>query len=342
MNTIAIVILNWNGEKLLKQFLPHVIENSKHEYTRVIVADNASTDNSIQLLKTEFPFIETILLDKNYGFAGGYNRALQQIDADYFLLLNSDVLPEKGWIDELHKATLNYPATAIFMPKIKSFKEPDKFEYAGAAGGFIDKYGFPFCRGRIFDKTEFDNNQYNNSSEIFWASGAAFLIKSERFFEEHGLDEAFFAHMEEIDLCWRLKNKGHSIMYIPTSVVFHVGGASLNQSHPYKTYLNFRNNLYLLVKNAPSNGFISLLITRLLLDNIATVKFLTSFEPSYSLAVIKAHLSFYKRLLYFLKKRRLLLHEITENKHNEMYNKSIVFDYFIRKKQKFSQLNFMN
>lgn len=340
MKTIAIVILNWNGESLLKQFLPKVIEHSALPNARVIVADNASTDNSITLLESSFPEIEIIKLKKNYGFAGGYNKALKHVEADYFMLLNSDVLPAKNWISELNNAIKRHPEAAVMMPKIRSYKEPNKFEYAGAAGGFIDKYGYTFCRGRLFDTVEIDNSQYETEDDIFWASGAAFLIKSDFYKLENGFDESFFAHMEEIDLCWRLKNRGLSIKYIPTSKVYHVGGASLDQSHPFKTYLNFRNNLYLLIKNLPEKNFSTIILWRLILDGIAVFKFILSFEFKFAFAVFKAHMSFYQNLPDLVQKRNKLLKTRTKQTHNEVYLKSIVFDFFVRKKARFSELDF--
>ena len=340
MKSIAIVILNWNGKKLLEQFLQSVIENSNHPGAEVIVADNASTDDSVQFLQKEFPDIKIIQLEKNYGFAGGYNRALSQIDSDYYLLLNSDVLPEKNWIHALYSQLNDDDSLAVLMPKIRSYKNQNMFEYAGAAGGFIDKYGYPFCRGRIFDSTEQDFDQYNQSSEVFWASGASFLINAKLYKEFGGLDESFFAHMEEIDLCWRLKNRGYKIKYIPESIVYHVGGASLNQSHPYKTYLNFRNNLFLLFKNLPSGNFCITLFLRLLLDGIAAIKFIFSFEFGFFLAVLKSHFSFYKNLPRLVKQRKELLLTREVDNHPEMYNKSIVYDYFIKGKKRFSELDF--
>lgn len=340
MKTIAVVILNWNGRSLLEQFLPQVIERSQVPGVSVVVADNASSDDSIAWLKTNHPSIHRIELDNNYGFAGGYNRALQQVEADYYLLLNSDVLPENNWllplIDLLDKKDGSIGA---IMPKIRSHKQPDAFEYAGAAGGFIDKYGYPFCRGRMLNVIEQDLGQYDHEpKEVFWASGAALLVNANLYRQIGGLDEHFFAHMEEIDLCWRLKNNGYRILCEPQSVVYHVGGATLDQSHPRKTYLNFRNNLFLLVKNLPRRGFISTLFIRMMLDGVAAFKFLASLEFRFFWAVLHAHLSFYKQAGFYFRVRKSLLASIPETHLPEVYPRSFIVDFYLRGKHKFTDL----
>lgn len=338
--TIAVVILNWNGCKLLQQFLPSVIEHSQDAGVTVVVADNASTDNSIDWLKTHHPTIQRIELDKNYGFAGGYNKALAILNTDYFLLLNSDVSPAKDWLKPLITLiSKNNGHIGAIMPKIRSHATPHTFEYAGACGGFIDKYGYPFCRGRMMNDIENDHGQYDNDSrEIFWASGAALLVKASLYTELGGLDEHFFAHMEEIDLCWRMKNRGYQILCEPQSVVYHVGGATLDQSHPRKTFLNFRNNLYLLVKNLPKEAFARTLITRMLLDGIAAIKFLVSGEFGFFMAVFKAHLSFYQHAPRYFKERQCNKNHIPQKKLPEVYPGSFIYDYYIRKKRKYSDL----
>jgi hypothetical protein len=337
---IAIVILNWNGQKLLEEFLPVVIANSNISGVRVVVADNASADGSVAFVKEHYPNVEVIVLDCNYGFAGGYNRALALIEADYYLLLNSDVAPAEGWMEALVMAVNKYPDAAVFSPKLLSYREPHLFEYAGAAGGFIDKYGFPFCRGRLFNAIETDERQYDTESDIFWASGAAFLIKSSLYREVGGLDEDFFAHMEEIDLCWRLKNRGYRVVYVPKSAVYHVGGATLHQSHPQKTFLNFRNNLSLLCKNLPPQKLAVRLFLRMALDGIAAVKFLLSLEFGFFWAVLRAHLSFYHHLPQLLKKRNGLKAYKLVNQHPEIYSGSIVYDFFFKGIRRFEQLKF--
>ena len=339
MTKVAIVILNWNGEKLLTEFLPSVIENSQLDDVEIIVADNASSDNSINVLKSKYPTVKIIQLDKNYGFTGGYNRALKQIEANYYILLNSDIAAGKNWLTPLINEMDNNPTTAICVPKIKSYRQSTHFEYAGAAGGYIDKYGFPFCKGRIFNQIEEDYGQYNKSSSIFWASGAALMIRAKLYAECGGLDEDFFAHMEEIDLCWRLKNRGWDIKYISDSEVFHLGGATLDYKNPRKVYLNFRNNLFLLTKNLPKNKFFIKLIQRLILDGIAAFKFLSSLEFNNFHSVLKAHFSFYTHFLKFYKKRKQTLRQTTTNKHLEIYNQSIVIQFFIKNKKTYKELD---
>jgi GT2 family glycosyltransferase len=297
----AVAILNWNGEKLLKQFLPKVIKHSPQ--ADIYVIDNASTDNSLELLKTEFPSVKIILLDKNYGFAGGYNRGIKQIDADNIVLLNSDVEVTKDWlspiIDHLHK----FPQTVAIQPKIKDYKNKKMFEYAGAAGGYLDFFGYPYCDGRLLFSIEEDKGQYDRKKEIFWGSGACLAIRKNDFCKVGGFDESYFAHQEEIDLCWRLKQEGAKIMYIPESTVYHIGGASLNNLNPYKTYLNFRNNLITLLKNLPSAYLFPVIFIRLLLDGLAGIFYLLKGRPSHTWAIVKAHFGFYKRIPEAWKKR---------------------------------------
>ncbi len=338
MIKVAVVILNWNGIDLLKEFIPSVVKYSNIEGGKVVVADNGSDDNSVAYLREFFPSVDIVQLDKNYGFTGGYNRALKQIEAEYYILLNSDVAPSENWLDPLLKEMENCPQTAVCVPKIKSYRKPEYFEYAGAAGGHIDKYGFPFCEGRIFNQIEKDEGQYNVSKSIFWASGAALMIRAELFHECGGLDEDFFAHMEEIDLCWRLKNRGWDIKYIHDSEVFHLGGATLDYSNPQKVYLNFRNNLLLLTKNLPKYKWCRKLLQRMIIDGIAALKFLASLEFRNFRSVFLAHINFYAKLPLFYKKRRANLPLVTVNDHKEIYQSSIVYQFFLRGIKKYSDL----
>ncbi|MCW3804207.1 glycosyltransferase family 2 protein [Plebeiibacterium marinum] len=338
MTKVAIVILNWNGEKLLREFLPEVIKHSEHPDVEVIVADNASSDQSLSIIAEEFPSVKTIVLDKNYGFTGGYNRALKKIDADYTVLLNSDVAPGKDWLLPMIKEMDKNPQTAICVPKIKSYRNPEYFEYAGAAGGYTDRFGYPFCKGRIFNELEKDHGQYNHSADIFWASGAALMIRTKLYIQEGGLDEDFFAHMEEIDLCWRLKNRGWNIRYVAESEIFHLGGATLDYKNPRKVYLNFRNNLFLLIKNLPNNTLFIHLLQRMLLDGLAGIKFLLSGEFKNFYSVIKAHLMFYGSFAKMYHKRKINLKSGIQFVHKEMYPHSIVNQFFIHKRKKFTEL----
>ena len=322
MKEIAVVILNWNGVKLLEQFLPSIIQFSPE--ATVYVADNASSDESVEFVKNNFPAVKIIQNKTNQGFAGGYNDALQYIDAEIYALVNSDIEVTENWLKPIMETFEKEPQTAIIQPKILDFKNKEYFEYAGAGGGFIDKYGYPFCRGRIFDTLEKDNGQYNDTTEIFWASGACFFIRSALYKELKGFDEDFFAHQEEIDLCWRALNKGYNVKYNSESVVYHIGGATLEKSNSKKTYLNFRNSLLMLTKNLPEKSIFSVLFIRMLLDGLAGVKFLSSGQFAHCLAIIRAHVSFYKLFFKNYKKR--------EKKQIEIYFKteSIVYGYYVK------------
>jgi GT2 family glycosyltransferase len=340
MIKVAVVILNWNGEKFLQKFLPSVIKYSNNNSTEVIIADNASSDNSIDFLKTNYPNIRTIILDKNYGFAGGYNMALKQIEAEYYILLNSDVEVTANWINPIIDVMDEDAGIAACMPEILSYAKKEYYEYAGAAGGFIDKFGYPFCRGRILSKIEKNNKQYNNSREIFWATGACMFIRADKFHEVEGFDKDFFAHMEEIDLSWRLKNKGYKIIYSNEASVYHVGGGTLPNDNPFKLYLNYRNNLFLLYKNLPTKVFFYTLFIRLFLDGISGLTYLFQLKPKSFMAVIKAHIYFYKALPQLKHKRKELLSQTLFNNHKEIYNRSIVFDFLLKNKKRFSDLKF--
>lgn len=327
---VAIVILNWNGKKLLEQFLPFIIEHSKE--AAIYVADNASTDDSVNYIKTTFPTITIVQNKENGGYAKGYNDALKNIEADVFCLLNSDVEVTPNWLTPVIETFKTQDSTAIIQPKILDYHNKTYFEYAGAAGGFIDKYAYPYCRGRIFNTLEKDQGQYNDTSEIFWASGACLFIRAKLFRALNGFDESFFAHMEEIDLCWRAKNNGYHIKYVGASTVYHVGGATLKNTNPKKTFLNFRNSLFTLTKNA--NGFIlGKVFIRLILDGIAALKFLLEFKPKHTLAILKAHFSYYSHLNRLLNQRKVL-----KSKIKYYQRTSIVFDYFVNKKTNYKSL----
>ena len=332
---IAVVILNWNGRKFLEKFLPNVIEHSA-DRAEVIVADNASTDDSVEFLKQNFPQIRLIQNAENGGFSKGYNDALKQVDADYFVLLNSDIEVTPNWIQPVIDLMERDPNIAVCQPKIRSYHEREKFEYAGAAGGFLDRFGYPFCRGRIFETLETDHGQYNNVREIFWATGAAMFVKAPIYKEFGGLDEDFFAHMEEIDFCWRVKNAGYKVMYCPNSTVFHIGGGTLPKQSPRKTYLNFRNNLSLLYKNLYSTELFFVFFIRSFLDEIAAMKFLLGGNFGDFLAVHKAYFHFAKSFFKTRKKRK---QQPTICKyHTGKYDFSIVWKYFVKKQKIFEQI----
>ncbi len=331
---VAVVILNWNGKKFLEQFLPNVIKYS-YPFAEVIIADNDSTDDSITFLKSKYPSLRIIQNIENGGFSKGYNDALKQIDTDYYCLLNSDIEVTENWIEPIINLMESDTQIAVCQPKLRSWHENEKFEYAGAAGGFIDKYGYPFCRGRMFMDMEIDNGQYDDVFEVFWATGACMFVKADLYHKYGGLDEDFFAHMEEIDFCWRLKNEGYKIMYCPDSTVFHVGGGTLPKNSARKTYLNFRNNIFLLYKNLPRRKIIPVFLVRFLLDFVAAAKFL--FESGFAdfFAVVKAHFHFYRSLSHNLKKRK----KITHRHVSKILNKNLIFEYYFKGKKKFSDLN---
>ncbi|MBX9852786.1 MAG: glycosyltransferase family 2 protein [Cytophagaceae bacterium] len=335
MNQVAVVILNWNGRHFLERFLPSVIQHSGQ--AKIVVADNASTDDSVEFVKKHFPSVEIILIPTNQGYTGGYNYALPKVEAKYYVLLNSDIEVTPGWLEPVIALMEKDSSIAACQPKIKSFAEKNKFEYAGAAGGFIDKLGYPFCRGRIFDSVETDEGQYNDTREIFWATGACLFVRSTAYYEAGGLDNDFFAHMEEIDLCWRLQHAGYKIYYCGNSEVYHVGGGTLTKSNPRKTYLNFRNNIALLYKNLPHKGFYRKILLRLLLDGLAGMKFFVSESPMHSFSVMKAHFSIYSSIKKLHNKRH---NGKTVDNLRNVYPGSIAYDYFVRKKKKFIDLKF--
>jgi len=330
----AVVILNWNGREFLEKFLPSVTEFSTND-AEVIIADNASTDDSIEFLRNNYPTLRIIQNHENGGFAKGYNDALKQIEAEYYILLNSDIEVSPNWIPPIIKLMDKSPEIAACQPVIKSYHEPKKFEYAGASGGFIDTYGYPFCRGRIFQAIEEDTGQYNDSIEVFWATGACLFVRAQLYHELQGLDEDFFAHMEEIDFCWRLKNKGYKIMVSTESVVYHVGGGTLPKKSSYKTYLNMRNNIAMLYKNLPASRLVRVLAARFILDMVASIKFLVDGGFKDFFAVTRAYGSFYTKMGKHKHKRRNVIHiEVPQ-----VYKGNIVFAFYLGRKKKFSELN---
>jgi len=331
---VAIVILNWNGQQLLKEFLPSITAHSSTTLSDVYVVDNASTDDSITYIKQHFPTVKIIKNPKNEGYAKGYNDALKQIEASIYVLVNSDVQVTKNWLEPVINHFDQNPNTAIIQPKILDYNNKEQFEYAGAAGGFIDKFGFPYCRGRIFNTIEKDKNQYKNSS-VFWASGACLFIRSSVFKNLNGFDERYFAHFEEIDLCWRAHHLNYDISYVGESTIYHIGGATLKETNPKKTYLNYRNSLFTLVKNLPDNKLFTTIYIRLTIDGIAGVKFLFDLKPKHTFAILKAHASFYYHLYENLKIRKSL-----PSKKKQYYKtKSIVWKYFVKGKKTFNNLD---
>ena len=333
---VAVVILNYNGASMLAKFLPSVIEYSPG--AEIVVADNASTDDSVAVLRESFPAVRLIQLDRNYGFADGYNKALKQVDAEYFLLLNSDVEVSDGWLEPLLSFMEQTPTAVACQPKILAYNNKTSFEYAGAAGGFIDRYGYPYCRGRLFDTIEEDNGQYNDVCRVFWATGAAMMVRSIAFRKAGGFDGRFFAHMEEIDLCWRMLARGGEIYVVPQSRVYHVGGATLNKSNPRKTFLNFRNNLLMLYKNLPSDELRGVMRTRALLDYVAALKFLLTGAWGDFKAVIRARRE-YKHMrgeYRVVREQNLAATVAPEIKERSRF--SLLWQYYLKGKKIFSQL----
>jgi GT2 family glycosyltransferase len=335
---VAIVILNWNGAGLMKQFLPSVIQFSKDDSTDIIVADNGSTDESLAMLQKEFPEVKILDLKQNYGFARGYNEALKQVEADYYVILNSDVEVTAGWLDAPIALMTADQSIAAVQPKILSYHQKTQFEYAGAAGGFIDRFGYPFCRGRIFNEVEEDHGQYDTVTDIFWATGACMFVRAKLFHEAGGFDADFWAHMEEIDLCWRLKNLGYRVVYTPGSKVYHVGGGTLSYDNPQKLYLNFRNNLWLLYKNLPSGQLFYILFMRMVLDGVAAVKLLAEFNLNGIRSVLKAHFQFYISIQALHCKRTAARKSGHLKPPAQRLPRSIVFQFYIRKRKHFSDL----
>ncbi len=334
----AVVILNWNGLAWLRQFLGAVVKHSVNSETVVYIADNGSTDGSVDWVAGNFKEVRIIRLGKNYGFAGGYNLALKQVDARFYILLNSDVEVTEGWLKPLIRHLENNPDVASCQPKILSFHKRDHFEYAGAAGGFIDKLGYTFCRGRIFDNIEPDDSQYDDQKDIFWSTGACMAVSKDAWEKCKGFDDDFFAHMEEVDLCWRFHKAGYRVSYVPDSVVYHVGGGALPYESEFKTYLNFRNSLFLLHKNLSDFELSSTMITRRLLDGLAALIFLLKGRPGDFKAVWKAHRD-YKRSRKSLEEKRLVNKDLTvTNPGKLILNKSIVFEFYVKRRKTFSSI----
>lgn len=333
---LAIVILNWNGKKFLQAFLPTLIEHCP-SYAKIVVADNHSTDDSVAFMRAQFPDIQLVINDDNGGFSKGYNTALKQIEAQYYCLLNSDIEVTPRWVEPIIALLDADAAVAAVQPKICSFANKQQFEYAGAAGGFIDRYGYPFCRGRLFNEVEMDNGQYDQPMEVFWATGAAMFVRSNIYHQLGGLDEDFFAHMEEIDFCWRMKNAGYKLMIEPQSVIYHIGGGTLPKNNAFKTFLNFRNNLYLLLKNLPKNRLFITFFVRFFMDNVAALFFLLQGNVADFKAVYKAWWAFLKNYKTMKKKRS---GEQTLA-YRALYRGSTVFLHYLFRKKKFDGEKFL-
>ena len=339
---VAVVILNWNGEQMLRQFLPSVVEHSVLPLSMgeamVYVADNGSTDGSLALLAAEFPSVRTIVFEENYGFADGYNKAFEQIDAEYAVLLNSDVEVTAGWLTPLVEYMDAHPQVGACQPKLMAYHKKDEFEYAGAMGGYLDRYGYPYCRGRIFDTIEKDYGQYDADVPLLWATGACLAVRLDVYKEVGGLDGRFFAHMEEIDLCWRLRCRGYEVRSVASSIVYHVGGATLNAGHPRKTFLNFRNNLLMLYKNLPEEDLKSVLFVRGLLDYVAAAMFLLKREWGNVKAVFRARREFGKLKAEFRASREENLRKATSMDVPERTRFSILWRYHAKKCKTFDKL----
>jgi GT2 family glycosyltransferase len=335
---VAVVILNWNGAKMLRQFLPSVVRYSYADDVEICMADNGSTDDSIRLVEDEFPDVRVIDLKENYGFAEGYNRALSQVNARYAVLLNSDVEVTEGWLKPLTEYMDAHPEVAACQPKILSWHNREKFEYAGAAGGFIDRYGYPFCRGRILSSVETDNGQYNDACRVFWATGASLFIRLDDYREAGGLDASFFAHMEEIDLCWRLGSRGRGLACVPKSVVYHVGGATLSKENPRKTYLNFRNSLLMLYKNLPADELGSVMRVRCLLDWVAMFSFIAKADFGNAKAVWQARRDFRRLRPDYTSAREENLSKSTTPNPQGRFRFSLIVSYYLKGCREFGKM----
>lgn len=336
---VAVVILNWNGAKLMEEFLPSVMDYSPAELAEVIVADNGSTDASVDMLKEKFPSVRIIQLDKNYGFAEGYNQALKQINNEYTVLLNSDVEVTPGWLDAPLAAMEADSTIVAAQPKIRAQRNKDYFEYAGAAGGYMDIYGYPYCRGRLLHVVEKDEGQYDTPADILWATGACLFIRTTIYKEVGGLDAGFFAHQEEIDMCWRLRSRGYRLVCTPQSVVYHVGGATLQVESPRKTFLNFRNNLLMLYKNLPEKDLKHVMRARFWLDYIASTKFLLCGHVQNAKAVYEARKAFFDMKPEYAEKRRENLAKTTLGTIPELINDSLIIGFYLKGKKKFADIN---
>lgn len=333
----AVVILSYNGKKWHEQFLPRIIKEAETGYD-VIVVDNASTDDTLQYVKDTFPEVKTLHISLNRGFSNGYAEALEQIQAKYYILLSADFEVTEGWYPPLLQAMQRYSGLAACQPKIRYWREREYFEYAGAAGGFMDKYGYLFCRGRLFTELEKDHGQYNDDIEVFWASGGCFMVRADLYHKYGGLDNDLYAHMEEVDLCWRLKNGGYKIGYIHQSTVYHVGGSVISYGSPQKLYYNFRNNLVLLIKNEKTSRLLWLFPLRLILDGVAGVRLLVTGNVKEMFTIIRAHFDFYASLGKWLNRRKEAKKNITHRNECGRMNKSIVWQFFGLRRTKFSQI----
>lgn len=332
---VAVVILSWNGKKYLEQFLPSVVQFTTPGLCEIIVADNCSTDGSVEFVKTYYPNIRLIQNIRNGGYAGGYNDALKQVNSKYFVLLNQDVEVTENWVEKVIDVMEVDEQIAAAQPKLRAFHNREYFEYAGGSGGFLDNMSYAFCRGRLFETIEKDEQQYDDVTEIFWASGACLFVRSDVYVKAGGLDEDFFAHQEEIDLCWRINSMNYKIICVPQSVIYHVGGGSLSYGNPRKTYLNFRNNLMLMFKNLPASVLVWKLFLRMILDGLAAINSVAKTKSFRELkAILKAHGSFYASIPLLLQKRKAIQHKSAA----KLFNKSVVWAYFVRGKRKFSQL----
>lgn len=337
--SVSVVILNWNGEKYLEEFLPFLQDSIQDmPEAEIVVADNGSEDGSRQLMKDKFPDITTLFFEKNYGFAGGYNQALKGLKTDYYVLLNSDVEVTRDWLRVLYDYMDSNPSVAACQPKILSYHNRKYFEYAGACGGFIDKYGYPFCRGRIFSEVEEDLGQYNDIKDVFWATGACLMIRSKDYWSVGGLDEEFFAHQEEIDLCWRLKSRGRRIICNPQSVVYHIGGGTLKTEDPRKTYLNFRNNLLMLYKNLPQKSLHKVFNVRFYLDNLAAFQFFATGKFQNMKAITDARTDFRNMQSSFSAKRDENILKSVQSTFKEISQNSILNEFYVKRNRKFSEL----
>ena len=332
---VAIVILNWNGKKFLEQFLP-ALEQTRYANQEIIIADNGSTDDSLSFLSSRYPRLRVIRFSENHGFAGGYNRALRQVEADYYVLLNSDVETVPGWLDPMVSLLERDSTIAACQPKLLTWSNKKLFEYAGGAGGWLDRYGYPFAKGRIFDQFEEDHGQYDQEEPLFWASGAALFIRASVFHEVGGFDEYFFAHQEEIDLCWRIQLAGYRIYSCPSSVVYHVGGGTLPKGNSLKTFLNFRNNRIMLSKNLPFLQKLRVIPVRNFLDAVSAWKGLLSGDGGYFLAVCRAHLAFWKWWLLYRKKS--VFPKTRKGPLQGLYKGNIAWQHFVKKRKRFSEI----
>ena len=330
---ISVIILNWNGRDLLQRYLPSVVKNSDYPHVKVYVADNGSTDDSVAMIEQDFPTVNVIKLEKNWGFAEGYNRAIQAVDSEYVLLLNSDVRVTPHWLEPLERAMDENQELAAVQPKLLADSNPTYFEYAGACGGFVDKYGYPFCRGRILGEIEEDKSQYNDLCNVFWCSGAAIMVRRELYLKVGGLDGAFFAHMEEIDLCWRILRLGFKMAAVPESVVYHLGGGTLPMNHPHKLKLNYRNNLLMLYKNLTGEAFRRLMFVRFFMDVASLMIFLLTGEGANAKSVVQAYREFWKM-------KRKYSHAERSEKLGVIYPGSIVWEYYLKKTKCFNKLRY--